>query len=59
MGFGMGAVIIPSLIFAFGVAHMGAQIREHLQEWRGALEKFSVALLLLMGTATALGWMSP
>ena len=59
MGFGLGAVIIPSLIFAFGVAHMGAQIREHLENWRGPLEKFSVALLLLMGTATALGWIAP
>ncbi len=58
VGFGMGAVIIPSIIFAFGVAHMGAQIREHLREWRGPLEKFSVALLLLMGTATALGWIA-
>ncbi len=59
MGFGLGAVIIPSLIFAFGVAHMGAQIREHLENWRGPLEKLSVVLLLLMGTATALGWIAP
>jgi cytochrome c biogenesis protein CcdA len=59
IGFGLGAVIIPSLIFAFGVAHMGAQIREHLQEWRGTLEKFSVALLLITGTATTLGWLNP
>jgi len=59
MGFGLGAVIIPSLIFAFGVAHMGAQIREHLENWRGPLEKFSVLLLLLMGTATILGWIAP
>jgi len=59
MGFGLGAVIIPSLIFAFGVAHMGAQIREHLENWRGPLEKLSVLLLLLMGTATILGWIAP
>ncbi len=59
MGFGLGAVIIPSVIFAFGVAHMGAQIREHLENWRGALEKFSVLLLILMGTATILGWIAP
>lgn len=59
MGFGLGAVIIPSLIFAFGVAHMGAQIREHLENWRTPLEKLSVLLLLLMGTATALGWIAP
>jgi len=58
MGFGLGAVIIPSLIFAFGVAHMGAQIREHLENWRGSLEKLSVLLLLLMGCATVLGWIS-
>jgi uncharacterized protein len=58
-GFGLGAVFIPTLIFAFGVAHMGAQIREHLENWRSPLEKFSVLLLLLMGCATALGWIAP
>ena len=58
-GFGLGAALIPGIVFAFGVAHLGAQIREHLSEWRGTLEKGSVGLLVLMGAGTALGWITP
>ncbi len=59
IGFGLGAVFIPTLIFAFGVAHFGAQIRQHLGEWRTALENTSVGLLILMGIGTAMGWITP
>ena len=59
IGFGLGAVFIPTLIFAFGVAHFGAQIRQHLSEWRIALENTSVGLLVLMGIGTAMGWIVP
>ena len=58
MGFGLGAVIIPTLLFAFGVAHFGTQVREHLERWRGALEKTSIGFLLLMGVSTAIGWIA-
>ncbi|MCP3867127.1 MAG: sulfite exporter TauE/SafE family protein [Gammaproteobacteria bacterium] len=59
VGFGLGAVIIPSLVFALGVAHFGSQVREHLSQWRRTLENASVGLLLLLGTGTALGWITP
>lgn len=59
LGFGIGAVVIPTFVFALGVAHFGIQIREHLSQWRGALVNTSVGLLLLMGTGTALGWIAP
>ncbi|MEN8168214.1 MAG: sulfite exporter TauE/SafE family protein, partial [Pseudomonadota bacterium] len=59
VGFGLGAVAIPTLIFAFGVAHFGSKIREHLGEWRLALENTSIGLLILLGTGTALGWIVP
>lgn len=58
-GFGIGAVAFPTLIFAFGVAHLGTQLREHMGRWRGALENTSVGLLMLMGTGTAMGWITP
>ncbi|MCP4289530.1 MAG: sulfite exporter TauE/SafE family protein [Gammaproteobacteria bacterium] len=58
-GFGLGAVIIPTLIFALGVAHFGQQVREHLWQWRRTLENVSAGLLLLLGTGTALGWIAP
>jgi len=59
LGFGLGAVIVPTLIFALGVAHFGSQVREHLGQWQPALENASVGLLLLLGTGTALGWITP
>jgi len=59
LGFALGAIIVPTLIFATGVAHFGSQIRLHLKNWRGALEKTSVALLLLLGFGTAMGWIVP
>jgi sulfite exporter TauE/SafE len=59
MGFALGAVLVPTLIFAFGVAHFGHQIRLHLAQHRIALENTSIGLLLLIGCATALGWINP
>lgn len=59
LGFGLGAVILPTLIFALGVAHFGSQVREHLGQWRRTLENASVGLLMLLGTGTALGWIAP
>lgn len=58
-GFAIGAVFIPTWVFAIGVAHFGEQIRHHLSQHRSALENTSVALLLFTGTATAMGWITP
>ncbi|MES9990382.1 MAG: sulfite exporter TauE/SafE family protein [Candidatus Thiodiazotropha sp.] len=58
-GFALGAVFLPTLIFAFGVAHFGQQIRLHLAHHRIALENTSIGLLVLIGCATALGWITP
>lgn len=58
-GFALGAVLFPSLILAFGAAHFGQQIRQHLAQHRRALENTSLALLIATGAATALGWMTP
>jgi len=38
LGSGVGAVIVPTFIFAFGVAHFSNQIRARLSQWHGALE---------------------
>ncbi|MES9945205.1 MAG: sulfite exporter TauE/SafE family protein [Candidatus Thiodiazotropha sp.] len=59
IGFALGAVALPSLIFAFGVAHFGHQIRFHLAHHRTALENTSVGLLVMIGSATAFGWITP
>jgi sulfite exporter TauE/SafE len=59
VGFALGAVALPTLIFAFGVAHFGYQIRLHLAHHRTALENTSIGLLVMIGCATALGWITP
>ncbi|MEJ2590788.1 MAG: sulfite exporter TauE/SafE family protein [Candidatus Thiodiazotropha sp.] len=58
-GFALGAVLVPTLIFTFGAAHFGQQLRHHLARHRVALENTSVALLMSTGAATALGWITP
>lgn len=59
LAFGVGAVLIPAFIFTFLVAHFGAQIRTHLAQWQGPLERGAGVMLLLLGTATAIGWVQP
>jgi sulfite exporter TauE/SafE len=54
--FGVGAVLIPFLLFGTLVAYLGIQIRLHLQRWKTVLESGAGAVLMLLGTATALGW---
>ena len=59
LGFGVGAVVIPTLVFAIGVAHFGRQLREHLAQWRPALERLAALMLVLLGLSTALGGIRP
>lgn len=59
MGFGAGAVIVPTLLFALGVARFGEALREGLGRWRNQLENLAVALLAVTGGMTAMGWMMP
>ena len=57
-GFGLGAVLVPAIVFGWGVSRFGDLVRRHLQAHRPALEAASAALLVLLGTATAAGWVS-
>lgn len=59
LGFGVGAVILPTIIFAFGVAHFSDQIRARLGQWRSTLELTAIGMLLLLGFGTASGWILP
>lgn len=59
LAFGMGAVVIPALIFATVVAHFGLQVRSALAQWRGRLEAGAGGLLIVLGSVIALGWVQP
>ena len=49
LGFGLGAIFIPSLVFGVGVAYLGSQLRERLADWRSAIERLSALLLIFVG----------
>jgi threonine/homoserine/homoserine lactone efflux protein len=56
LGFGLGAITVPSLIYGVGVAYMAAQLRQHLGRWLPWLERTSAGLMLLTGVKLLGGW---
>ncbi|MCV6590983.1 MAG: sulfite exporter TauE/SafE family protein [Marinobacterium sp.] len=54
LAFGLGAVLIPSLLVRYGVALLGQTLREQLAHWRIALARTGAALLMLIALSS--GW---
>jgi len=54
--FGLGAVVIPSLVFGVLIAHFGAELKHQIGNWSRHIEKASGGMLILLGIATASGW---
>ncbi|MFZ2269900.1 MAG: sulfite exporter TauE/SafE family protein [Azonexus sp.] len=48
-GFGLGAIVVPSLVYGLGVAYFGRQLREQLGPWLPRIERLSAGLLILVG----------
>lgn len=49
LGFGLGAIAIPSLVYGVGVAYLGSRLRQRLQQWQPRIETLSALLLILVG----------
>jgi len=58
-GFGIGAVVVPAVIFALGVAHLGQELRRHLSRWQPRLMQAGAVMLMLLGVTTAIGVVGP
>ena len=56
IAFGLGAVVIPSLFFAFAIAYFSQQVKQHLNQWSKQLERISGFMLIFLGSFTSLGW---
>jgi sulfite exporter TauE/SafE len=56
LSFGLGAVLIPSLLFGTLVAHLGQQIRSNMGKWQHKLTRAAATGLMLLGGFTLLGW---
>jgi len=48
-GFGLGAIVVPSLVYGLGVAYFGRRLREQLGPWLPRIEWLSAGLLILVG----------
>ena len=59
LAFGLGAVVVPALVFGVLVAHFGVQVRQALAQWRGRLDAGAGGMLIVLGFVTALGWVQP
>lgn len=53
--FGLGAVLLPTLLFSLLIAHFGQQVRAHMQPWQDPLLKVTAVLLMVLGGLTAIG----
>ncbi|MFA7095272.1 MAG: sulfite exporter TauE/SafE family protein [Gammaproteobacteria bacterium] len=54
LGFGLGAILVPSLVYGVGAAWIGARLREQLQHHRVTATRLSAALLVLTGVGNLL-----
>ena len=54
LGFGLGAILVPAVVFGVGMAYLGGQLREQLVQWTTALERTSAILLIFMGSGAFL-----
>lgn len=47
--FGLGAIVVPSLVYGLGVAYFGRHLRQQLGPWLPRIEWLSAGLLILVG----------
>lgn len=52
--FGLGAIVVPSLVYGLGVSYFGGRLREQLGPWRPRIEALSAGLLVLVGLSQIL-----
>lgn len=49
LAFGLGAIVVPSLVYGIGAAYFGQRLREQLAHWRPAVERLAAGLLIFVG----------
>lgn len=54
LAFGCGALLVPTLAYGYGVAHVGSGLRRHLGAWRPRVELLAAGLMLASGLSNLL-----
>ena len=54
IAFGLGAIVVPSLVYGIGAAYLGGRLREELNTWRPVMERIAAGLLIVVGLSNLL-----
>ncbi|WP_139306243.1 sulfite exporter TauE/SafE family protein [Methylomonas sp. LWB] len=54
LGFGLGAITVPALVYGLGVAYFGGRLRQQLGVWLPRIENLSAGLMILVGVGNLL-----
>jgi thiol:disulfide interchange protein DsbD len=54
LAFGLGAIVVPSLVYGIGAVWFGRRLREELKTWRPAMERIAASLLIIVGLSNLL-----
>ena len=52
--FGLGAIVVPAIVFGLGAAYLGRELRAQLGRWRPLLERLSAGMLIFVGLSNLL-----
>jgi thiol:disulfide interchange protein DsbD len=51
LAFGLGAIVVPAIVFGVGAAYLGRELRAQLGAWRSRIERLSAGLLIVTGVS--------
>ncbi|OIO71559.1 MAG: hypothetical protein AUJ57_07065 [Zetaproteobacteria bacterium CG1_02_53_45] len=58
LSFGAGAIIIPQLVFGYGLGRAGSEIRSQLRGRQQQLARVGASVLAFVGIGVGMGWIS-
>lgn len=58
LAFGAGAIVVPQLLFGYGLGRAGAEMRSQLRNRQQQLARAGAVVLAVVGTGVGMGWLS-
>jgi len=58
LSFGFGAILIPQLLFGFGLGHAGKEIRSQLRGSQQLLSRVGATVIAFVGVGVGMGWVA-
>ncbi len=58
LSFGLGAIIVPQLLFGFGLGHAGQEIRSQLRGNQQTFARVGATMIASVGIGVGMGWVA-